>query len=156
MSEPELQIKLAKQAMQAIPEIKISRESSLIQNPAYGKLEQADFYNQVIEIESSFTPRLLLSHLLEIEAQLGRIRTEKWGPRLIDIDILLAEDMIIDTRGLPDLDGLPELVVPHPDFHNRAFALQLLAELIPNKQHPVMQKSISELYCLLTNTGGKS
>jgi 2-amino-4-hydroxy-6-hydroxymethyldihydropteridine diphosphokinase len=86
---------------------------------------------------------------------MGRIRKEHWGERLIDIDILLAEDLILDTCKDGNQNGSTELKIPHPDFHNRLFALQLLNELIPDVMHPIMQTSISELYYLLRNSGGR-
>lgn len=153
--EPEQQIGLAIKAISAIPEITLLRQSSLIKSAPYGKTDQADFYNQVVEISSTISPQELLAKLLEIESRMGRSRAEKWGARLIDIDILLAEDLICDTRENQHQNGLPELVIPHPDFHNRLFALQLLNDLIPEMIHPVMHKSITELYYHLRNSGGR-
>jgi len=154
MNEPEQQISTAISAIEAEQEISVLRKSSLIKSAPYGKTDQADFYNQVIEIDSSLIPQLLLEKLLAIETKLGRIRMEKWGERIIDIDILLAEDLIYQSDGKSKDDDLHELTIPHPDFHNREFALRLLTELIPDYIHPIQHKSISELYDLLINSGG--
>lgn len=155
MEKPEYQIREAKHAISEMPGVTLLRASSVIKSPAYGKPDQADFYNQVLEIESLVFPQLQMYVLLQLEAALGRIRKEKWGPRLIDIDILLAGDLVLDTRKGGGMEGMPELILPHPDFHNRAFALQLLMELIPNFVHPTKHKTITELYYNLTNSGGK-
>ncbi|MDY0152411.1 MAG: 2-amino-4-hydroxy-6-hydroxymethyldihydropteridine diphosphokinase [Candidatus Cloacimonas sp.] len=155
LEKPEDQLREAKHVITEIPGVMLLRESSVIKCAAYGKKDQPDFYNQVLEIESNLFPQLQLHILLEIEKAMGRTRREKWGPRLIDIDILLAGNLVIDTRKQGGMPGMPELTLPHPDLHNRAFALQLLAELIPDFIHPTMHKSISELYYTLTNKGGK-
>jgi 2-amino-4-hydroxy-6-hydroxymethyldihydropteridine diphosphokinase len=122
----------------------VTRASSIIETEPYGKSDQPVFLNQVLELETSLDPLTLLRMLLDIETRMGRIRTVKWGPRTIDIDILLMEDTIY-------MDD--ELCLPHPDFHRRYFALELLMELDPELLHPVFNKSISELYHELRNGG---
>lgn len=109
--------------------------SSIYVTAAWGNEKQPDFYNQVIEIDTSLTPAALLEKALSVEIELGRIRSEKWGPRVIDIDILLYKDEIIEQ---------PNLVIPHPGIQNRRFTLVPLLELT-NKVHPVLKKTISEL-----------
>lgn len=157
LGDPEAQIAEAAQAIGSLRDCRILRYSSIKSSPAWGMEEQPDFYNQVLEVESALAPQQLLVRLLKIETEMGRIRKEKWGPRIIDIDILLAEDLVLDTTKnvVTEQAALPELIIPHPELHRRIFALQLLNELIPEKLHPVMQSSISELYYLLTNSGGK-
>ncbi|MDD2228429.1 MAG: 2-amino-4-hydroxy-6-hydroxymethyldihydropteridine diphosphokinase [Candidatus Cloacimonetes bacterium] len=155
MDKPENEIREAKKVISEIPGVTLLRASSVIKSAAYGKTNQADFYNQVIEIKSNLPPQLQMHILLGIEKAMGRTRKEKWGPRIIDIDILLAGDLVLDTRKRGGMPGMPELILPHPDFHNREFALQLLVELIPDFIHPTMHKSISELYYNLMNIGGK-
>jgi len=155
LDDPDLQIRKAVEAIEKLEGVRIVRFSSRIRTSPYGRIAQPDFINQVLEVDSELSPQNLLAKLLELETKLGRIRTEKWAPRNIDIDILLAEDTILDTRKTqPGYPG-PEVIIPHPDFHNRLFALELLNELVPNAKHPVMQKSISELYYKLLNRGGK-
>lgn len=155
LDNPELQIRKAIEAIEADKEIRIIRFSSRIRTAPYGRIEQPDFINQVLEVESALDPVTLLTRLLGIEAELGRVRTEKWAPRNIDIDILLAENTVLDTRQAIGETIYPQVIIPHPDFHNRLFALQLLNELIPEVLHPVLQKTISELYYFLQTPGGK-
>ncbi|MDD3103056.1 MAG: 2-amino-4-hydroxy-6-hydroxymethyldihydropteridine diphosphokinase, partial [Candidatus Cloacimonetes bacterium] len=92
--------------------------------------------NQVLELESTLEPQAMMAALLNIEKQMGRKRVQKWGPRIIDLDILLIQDKIIETQ---------TLTVPHYDLHNRAFALELLSEIAPDAVHPRLNKTISEL-----------
>jgi 2-amino-4-hydroxy-6-hydroxymethyldihydropteridine diphosphokinase len=125
--------------------IRIIRRSSLIHTKPYGLKEQPDYLNQVIEVRCDLSPRELLRKIQDAEASMGRIRTLRWGPRLIDIDILLCEDQVVN-----DID----LVVPHPDFTNRLFALQLLDELVPDLFHPVLKKPIHDIYESLKKSGG--
>lgn len=95
--------------------------------------EQPDFYNQVLVIATELSPRKLMDELLMIELQMGRERKEKMGPRLIDIDILLIDDLVINK---------PFLHIPHPRLAQRRFALTPLAEVAPEMIHPVFNKSI--------------
>jgi 2-amino-4-hydroxy-6-hydroxymethyldihydropteridine diphosphokinase len=120
----------------------ISSKSSLYQTASWGKHDQPDFINQVIELKTSLSPADLLKAVLEIENVLGRQRLEKWGSRTIDIDILLYEDQIINT---------PDLIVPHPYLSVRRFSLMPLFEIAPNLVHPISRKSITELLCDLTD-----
>ncbi len=154
LQNPSLQLDQAISALKAQAEIRLIRLSSRLQTKAYGYTEQPDFHNQILEVESSLVPQILLQRLLDIEQAMGRVRKTKWGPRIIDIDILLADDLVLDTRTLGDKADLPELILPHPDLHNRLFVLSLLCELIPNALHPIMHKSYSELYYQLRNPGG--
>jgi 2-amino-4-hydroxy-6-hydroxymethyldihydropteridine diphosphokinase len=110
--------------------------SSIYQTAAWGKLDQPDFYNQVVEVKTSLSGVELLETILSIESKLGRERKEKWGERLIDIDVLLMGDYIIQTE---------RLVIPHPQLANRKFTLIPFAEIAPNVIHPVLQKRIEEL-----------
>ena len=125
--------------------IRILRRSSLIHTKPYGLQDQPDYLNQVIEVRCDLSPRELLRKIQDAEASMGRIRTLRWGPRLIDIDILICEDQIVNEA---------DLVVPHPDFTNRLFALRLLDELVPDSFHPVLKKTIHDLYGALQRSGG--
>jgi 2-amino-4-hydroxy-6-hydroxymethyldihydropteridine diphosphokinase len=115
---------------------KIIRRSSCYKTAAWGISEQPEFYNQVLEIASVRRPELLLEELLLIEQEMGRVRVQKWGPRMIDIDILFYGSEIVDT---------PDLKIPHPGIPDRRFTLVPLGEIAPDWQHPVMKKSIAEL-----------
>ena len=114
----------------------ISRRSSLYQTASWGKHDQPDFINQVIELKTSLEPKDLLSGILGIEADFGRKRIEKWGSRTIDIDILLYDDQIVNE---------PELIIPHPYLAFRRFCLMPLCEIAPEYIHPVLKKNIQEL-----------
>jgi len=98
--------------------------------------QQPWFLNCGVVLETSKTPQELMSEILRIEAEMGRRRVQKKGPRSIDIDILLFDSAIIDTE---------ELTIPHPAMHQRRFVLEPLAEIAPVVRHPVLKKSIREL-----------
>lgn len=115
---------------------KLLQTSSLYKTAAWGLKEQPDFYNQVLVLKTALSPQQLMDKLLMIEAQMGRKRKEKMGPRVIDIDILLIEDLVMDE---------PLLHIPHPRLPQRRFALTPLAEVAPDMIHPVFNKSIATL-----------
>lgn len=136
LEQPQEYIHKACLELAARPGIRILRGSSIAKTKPWGKIDQPCFHNQVLEIETTLSPLELLEAALEIEQKLGRVRKEKWGPRLIDIDILLYGNMVINTD---------KLTVPHPEMHRRHFALSLLAELAPDLEHPVLHKKIETL-----------
>ena len=117
--------------------IEIKRTSSMITTKPYGKTDQPDFMNCVIELDTVLLPDELLKKCLYIENQLGRIRNEKWGPRTIDIDLLFYEDKIINTE---------LLILPHPELHKREFVLTSLNELCPNLVHPILNRKIKDIF----------
>lgn len=110
--------------------------SALFETAPWGNSSQPAFLNQAMIIETSFTARQLLRKILKIEQALGRIRKEKYGPRLIDIDILLYDN---------EVHNYDFLKLPHPEMQNRRFALQPLASIAPDVIHPVLKKSIHQL-----------
>jgi 2-amino-4-hydroxy-6-hydroxymethyldihydropteridine diphosphokinase len=111
--------------------------STFMENPAVGGPAGAPpFLNAAAEVVTSLPPDMLLARLLEIEQELGRVRREKWGPRPIDLDLLLYGDHVLD---------IPGLTVPHPLMHQRRFVLAPLAEIAPEALHPVFQWTIEEL-----------
>jgi len=114
----------------------LTRSSSIYETEAWGKTDQPSFLNQALEISTSLNARQLMRKVLKIEEEMGRVRKEKLGPRIIDIDILLFENEIHDLRFLK---------VPHPEMQNRRFVLIPLAEINSNLQHPVLKKTIAEL-----------
>lgn len=117
--------------------IQLLQQSTIIETEPYGKTDQPDFLNCVIQVKTEKNPELLLEICNNIENDLGRIRNEKWGPRTIDIDILFIDDMVIHT---------PDLIVPHPEVHLRAFVLTSLNEIAPDFIHPILNKTIKEIY----------
>lgn len=114
----------------------ITNSSSPYETAAWGNTEQPAFLNQALEIETELTARQLMRRILKVEKMMGRIRKEKYGPRIIDIDILLYADEIHNYKLLK---------LPHPEMQNRRFALLPLAEIAPDIIHPVLQKTITEL-----------
>ncbi len=113
---------------QAAELIGATRLSSIIETEPWGYENQPRFMNAVAEVETALTPRQLLDHLLDVERRLGRERIgHRWGPRTIDLDLLLYGDEIVAEPGL---------VVPHPRLLEREFALQPLAELVPAQRIP--------------------
>lgn len=110
--------------------------SSIYETAAWGLEAQPHFLNQAIELQTFSNPHVLLRCLLHVEKTLGRERKEKYGPRLIDLDILLFDAMIVNT---------PELKIPHPELQNRRFALTCLADIAADIIHPLFQKPISLL-----------
>lgn len=118
------------------PQIKILNESSIITTKPWGGVEQNDFKNQVIEIETWLPPMVLLDYLQAIEKEMGRERLLKWGPRTIDLDILLYGDLVLEND---------RLIIPHPYMGERDFVLEPLMEIAPHKIHPVYHQSIRQL-----------
>jgi 2-amino-4-hydroxy-6-hydroxymethyldihydropteridine diphosphokinase len=126
---------LARACIQAAAGI-VRRASSLYETAAWGKEDQADFINQALEIATEMTAVDLLKTLLGVEQRMGRKRIEKYGSRIIDIDILFFNDAIIRQ---------PDLEIPHPEIQNRRFALAPLEEIAPEFVHPVLGLSVREL-----------
>jgi 2-amino-4-hydroxy-6-hydroxymethyldihydropteridine diphosphokinase len=115
---------------------KLVATSSLYKTAAWGKTNQPDFLNQVIEIESLLTPFELLASVLTIEKGMGRIRKEMWGERIVDIDILFFNKRTINIEGL---------TIPHPELTRRRFVLVPLCELAPYFIHPLIHKTMQQL-----------
>jgi len=114
----------------------IFRQSSIYETKPWGKSNQPDFLNQVIMVYSYKSPQECLLDLSAIENQLGRKRTEKWGARIIDLDLLYVDDVIIHTENL---------TLPHPGIPERRFVLEPLVEIAPDFVHPKLKKSHRQL-----------
>ena len=121
----------------------VVKASAIYETQSWGKTDSPDYLNQVILIQTELSAQTLLQKLLNIEWVIGRTREEKWGPRIIDIDILFYGDEIIDET---------DLQVPHPHLHNRRFTLDPLAELAPTLIHPILGKNILQLKDELTDS----
>ena len=117
--------------------------SSVYETAAWGKTDQPSFLNQAISVKTHLTAIEVLDKALEIEQMLGRIRKEKWGERLIDIDLILLGNEVVDIEN--------KLQLPHPQMQNRKFVMAPLAEIAPDIVHPVLGKTISEIFENLTD-----
>lgn len=115
-------LKRAVESLDALEKSRVLRQSSLYETKAWGKTDQDDFYNMVLLMETELKPLELLDKTQEVEKVLGRVRHEHWGPRKIDIDLLLYDDVIMDT---------PRLILPHPHMLQRRFVLEPLMEIAP-------------------------
>ena len=125
------------QAREAIGNLgQIKSVSTIYQTEAWGYTDQEPFLNQAIVLETQLSASALLKAILDVEQSLGRVREEKYGPRTIDIDILLLGDQVIT---------LPDLTVPHPQLPYRRFALQCLNDVAPGLVHPLLGKTILTL-----------
>ncbi len=132
-------------AIEALPPaVQVKQVSSIYETPPWGVTDQPAFLNMTLLGETDLEPLQLLKKLKELEARLGRQPGVRYGPRLIDLDILLYDDRTIDNDGL---------IIPHPRMHERAFVLVPLAEIAPRVLHPVLRKSITELRDSVDITG---
>ena len=126
----------AVKSLKACENISVSKRSSYYETEPEGGPPQPRFINGVVEIETPLSPKELLSKIQEIEINLGRKREEKWGPRTIDIDILLYDNCILQEE---------DLKIPHPMMHRRRFVLAPLSDIAPKAMHPVLNKTASEI-----------
>lgn len=127
----------AVKALRADVKCHVNRVSDWIVTAPYGGVEQDDFLNGAIELETLYTPKMLLEKLHEIENAHGREREVHWGPRTLDLDILLYEDCIMYTD---------DLIIPHADMQNRYFVLKPLAQIAAYEIHPLLGQSIGRIY----------
>jgi len=138
LADREASIRVAIERLGASRGIEVLNVSKMIDNPAAGGPPNSPaFLNGAIEVRTSLSARELLDRMLDIEKSLGRERRLKWGPRTIDLDLLLFEDQIIAEPGL---------TVPHALLHERPFVLEPLAQIAPNVMHPTLRKSIGDLW----------
>ena len=135
LGDPERTLAAAVDDLARVPGVSLERRSSLYATAPVGPA-QPEYRNAVVALFTAGAPEALLAALLDIERAHGRVRAERWGPRVLDLDILLWGDRVADRPGLR---------VPHPELHHRRFALEPLAELDPHARHPVLQKTVAEL-----------
>lgn len=115
----------------------VKSKSSIYETEPWGGIDQPRFLNMVIEAETELSPSEILQMLKGIEQELGRRASYKWGPRSIDLDILLYDNLVVSEEGLK---------IPHPLMHERDFVLRPLNEIAPDAIHPVLKKSVRELF----------
>ncbi len=117
--------------------IHVVRESERIITKPYGGVEQDDFLNSVCLIRTMLTPKELLDYLHVLEGKANRVRDIHWGPRTLDLDIIMYDDLVFEDE---------DLIIPHVDMENRTFVLEPMCELAPFKRHPVLGKTMKQLY----------
>lgn len=122
--------------------LNILKVSTTIETAPYGYKEQDSFLNGACIVETDLSPKELLYKLLSIEQEMGRKRKIHWGPRNIDLDIIFYDDQIINEE---------DLIIPHPDAHNRSFVMGPVSEIAPFFIHPVYKKTVNEIYKELLN-----
>ncbi len=118
------------------PDVRVTARSHVYETPAWGYEDQPPFLNMVVQGETGLPPAALLDRLKQLESELGRKPSFRWGPRLIDIDILFYDDLVVAT---------PELSLPHPRLEARAFILVPLADVAPEFTHPVLGQTVRQL-----------
>lgn len=120
-------LEAALRSLEASGDVRITRRSSLYETAPVGKTDQPDFYNLVVEVETALQPEPLLDLCQDVERGLGRVRAERWGPRTIDVDILLYDRRTVNSE---------RLVIPHPEMLRRGFVLAPLLEIAPHAALP--------------------
>ncbi len=126
------------------PQMRVKKKSKVFETPPWGYTDQEPFLNQVVKVTTYLEPEPLLKHLKRLEVALGRKATFRYGPRLIDLDMLFFDDLVLDT---------PILTIPHPHVHDRGFVLVPMMDIAPDHMHPVMKKSIREMIALCSTEG---
>lgn len=139
MGDREAYIRLAINAFKEHKLCRVTKQSGVLETEPYGKTDQDSFLNAACVVKTLLRPEELLQLCHEIEEKANRVRTEKWGPRTLDVDIIFYDDIIIDTKE-------PSLIIPHVDMHNRLFVLEPLNEIAPGYIHPVYGTSVRNLY----------
>jgi 2-amino-4-hydroxy-6-hydroxymethyldihydropteridine diphosphokinase len=142
LGDPQAAMREALHRLDASGDVRIVAVSSLYRTPPWGKIDQPDFLNAVAEVATRLDPRALLDLCLATESQLKRVRAERWGPRVIDMDVLWFDNRIVDEAGLQ---------VPHPRMAERAFVMVPLAEVAP--ELPIRGLTAAELAERLDTSG---
>jgi len=136
LGDPRRQLQEALARLAAVEEVEVLKVSAFYLNPPLGPPEQPWYVNAAAQVRTRLEPEELLRVLRRVEEDLGRVRGERWGPRIIDLDLLLYDGVVMSG---------PDLTLPHPEMHRRAFVLIPLAEIAPLAWHPVLEKTVGEL-----------
>ncbi|MBR5247948.1 MAG: 2-amino-4-hydroxy-6-hydroxymethyldihydropteridine diphosphokinase [Lachnospiraceae bacterium] len=145
LGEREAYIQRGIDGLQNCPDIRVKNVSSMIVTKPYGGVEQGDFVNGCLCVETLLTPGELLKKLHEIEQAAGRVREVHWGPRTLDLDIIFYDDLVYEDE---------ELIIPHVDMENRSFVLEPMVEIAPNLRHPILKKTMVQLHQILLGKMG--
>ncbi|MDO5134497.1 MAG: 2-amino-4-hydroxy-6-hydroxymethyldihydropteridine diphosphokinase [Eubacteriales bacterium] len=136
MGDRDAYLDMGIQLLQETPGCEVTAVSSRINTAPYGGVPQDDFLNACLCLQTLFSPQELLDRLHEIENEAGRKRLIRWGPRTLDLDILLYDDQVYDSQ---------KLQIPHPEMHLRDFVLKPLAEIAPHVRHPIYKKTAAQM-----------
>lgn len=131
MGDREEYLKQAVRAIDSLEDVRVCQQASILETEPYGYLDQDPFLNTVISLETLLEPEELLAKMMQIEKEAGRTREIHWGPRTLDLDILLYDDQVLTS---------PDLVIPHPGIEKRSFVLDPLCEIAPYEVHPLLKK----------------
>lgn len=143
VNNPRVQLQSAVSKLQELPETTLIAQSGLYQTPPWGNTNQPDFINMAVLISTALNVVELMQNILRIENEMGRVRFEKWGPRVIDIDIALFGESVQNDE---------VVTVPHLFMHERRFVLEPSAEIAGTMIHPVLKQTISELLVNCTDS----
>jgi len=145
LGDPEATLAEAIFALDELPQTSVRAQSAMYSTPAWGRTDQPDFVNAVVELQTRLIPEVLLQQLLQLERRFGRVRQEgeRWGPRELDLDLLVHGDVVLDEPGLH---------LPHPRIRERAFVLVPLAEIAPALEVPGMGR-VADLLAVVASDG---
>lgn len=146
LGDKEACLDLAGRRISQNPAVRNFRAAKIIETAPYGYVDQDSFLNTVYEFETYLQPKELLHTLWDIEQEAGRTRQIHWGPRTLDLDVLMYGNLVSED---------PELILPHPDMENRSFVLEPLCALNPYLVHPLKRQRMSELLCKLKESESK-
>lgn len=143
LGDKEKNLKNALNELEKHKEIKIEKVSEFLVTEPWGDENQDEFLNGAVKIKTTYSPKELMHVLLDTEKEMGKKRIRKWGPRIIDLDVVFYDDLISDDE---------EIIIPHPRMEEREFVLKPLLEICPYKIHPVLRKPVFRLYEELTKS----